>query len=386
MRLCLSGACQDRSSNTKESNPFFSSTGDDYGPARVVITEMPAAAHRPKASAAGHALSKSSKALEGLLPRAFTKSTAASRKHKKAAQEGDDNAELAFFVPPAVKATLTRCAAQSRERAGAGRVAGAGDGRGIRDAKPAASAGSGRFRTSPATPSLTPCTIEGRTVSASSEDGGKSHFFAAANASGSEDGDAAGDGGGGGGGLAPGGIYSGNGGQRNEDASVTVCGVHAAEDGKEGGSGGVVGPRNVDEPGAPTGDEPLLGRPPGGRESMGGGGIDKLRTVLAAEGGDDKNAGPVVDERSDSPGIGCHDVRCFSTSCDEGVGGDCCANRSPGSAGGIAVATATATTDTNGDGYDQQKWQRFWAAATVDAVTRTMSISILDLEAALSCA
>lgn len=283
------------------------------------------------------------------MPKAFAKPTAASRKHNKAVQEGDDNAEVAFSVPPSVKAALTRCASQGRERVATGRTAAAGGGGGNRNAQLAASGG---FRLSPVTPSLTPYATAHSTVSASSEDGDGCHFSTDASANGSEEnGDAGGGGGGGGVGLAPGRGDNGTGGKRNGYVGVAFCDAHAAED-NTGGRGVVVsptdtaaaaaasfvggsgedigGPRSGHEPGAPTSDEPLLGKPSGRHEPMGSGDIDKLLTrVLPTEGGD-KNAG------SDNLCIGgSGDVPWFSTSCEQDVGGDCCSKCSLGSAGGI---------------------------------------------------
>lgn len=331
--------------------------------------------------------SKSSKVFEGLLPRAFARPPSASRKPKKAVQEGDDNAEVAFSIPPSVRAALTRCAAQSRERVARGSAAAAGGGRG--NAHLAASARSGGFRPPPVTPSLTPYATEhiSSTVSASSEDSNKCCFFTAASANGGE-------------GSGSGGLVSGKGGsspgeRRNGDAGVAVCDVHLEEDSKGGigvfaasqagavaslvgGSGeGIDGRRKCHAPEAPTGgdDEPLLGRPSGKNEPMGSGEIDKALTEMFATAG-----GSAVNERRDNLRTG--GVPCVSTPCNQDAGGDCCARSYPGSSGGIAApAAAAAAADDDGDGNDQRKLWRFSSVPTP-----TTGVSMSDLEAALGCA
>lgn len=350
----------------------------------MVVTKTTAAARRPNILAAGQALSsKSSKALEGLLPKAFGKTaTAASRKQAKAVQEGDDNAAEVFSVPPSVKAVLTRCAAQSRERVASGSAAAEGGGRGNRSAQPAASTESGGRRQSPATPSLTPFATEHSTISASSEHGDDCRFFTAASANGGKGNgrSAVGNGRGGCDDLASGRDGSGTGGGKG-DAGIAVCDVHATEAIESGSGEGVDDRRSSGHaPEGPTGDEHLLGRPSGGHEPMGSGDGDQLLTnALAAERGDEN--GSVFDERRDSPCVGSGDVPCVSAPGDQDVGSDCCAKCPPGSAGAIAAAVNT-DIDRNGkgDGDDQRK---LWKLSTEAAVTPTVGVSLRDLEAAL---
>lgn len=232
------------------------------------------------------------------MPRAFTRSTSTSLDHKTAVGEDDDNAELVFSVPPSVNAVLTRCAAQTLERAASGSAAAAGGGLGTGNAHLAATTGSAGFLPSPVTPSLTPYAAEHSTVSLSSEDGTKCRFFITAIANGGEgNGDpVGGDGGGGdGGSVASGKGDSSTEDRRNRDAGVVTCGTHAAGDGKGGRGEDVDGRQGCQAPEASSGDEPLLLRRPSGRhEPTGGSSGDTEKTlnkVLAAE-EDDAN-GPV---------------------------------------------------------------------------------------------
>eukprot|EP00752_Nemacystus_decipiens_P011137 g9896.t1 len=381
----LLGASQDRNGNTsKKWNPFFSCNGEDNDPARVVVIKTPGAALEPSVSAAGQGLTrKPSKSFEGLLPRGLAKPTSASRKLKKAVQEGDDNAELAFSVPPSVKAALTRCAAQGRERVASGSATATGGGQGTRvNAQLATRTRSAGFRSSPVTPSLTPHTADYlcSTVSASSEDDANCHFFTTANSvnGGEGNGDAVGGGGGDGDSLACGKGGSSTEDKRNAAAAVdAVYDTRATEDGKHDRAKDVDGRRSCQDPEAPTCDEAVLVTPSGGHEPIGGGNIDQmLAQVLGAEGGE--MTGPGVGEGRDVQCVGSSDAPRVPTSRGQDVGVDCCAKSSPGSAGSTAAAAA-ALTDNGGGGNEQRKLSRH-STEPIPVAPST------HLEAALACA
>ncbi|CAM9568606.1 unnamed protein product [Ectocarpus sp. 8 AP-2014] len=176
-RADISASMQDCNSS-KEWTPFFSSTGEMNDPSRVVA-HAPAAAligAKPRASpTTASALSRK------LLPRALARTSASSRRptHQgvqvESESDNENDAEVAFSVPPNVKAVLRRCAAQGRDRVAGGTAAGCG--RGTPTAQPAVAAAA-------ATPSVTPTVTlsrceDRRAAFARGEQGDGSRFSAA---------------------------------------------------------------------------------------------------------------------------------------------------------------------------------------------------------------
>ncbi|CBN77244.1 hypothetical protein Esi_0038_0154 [Ectocarpus siliculosus] len=172
------GASMQDCNSSKEWTPFFSSTGEINDPFRVV-------AHAPAAALSGAKLRASPTTAttlsRELLPRALARKSASSRRptHQGVQVENEsdneNDAEVAFSVPPNVQAVLRRCAAQSRDRVAGGTAAGGGGG--THTAQPAAAAAAA---TPSVTPTVAPSRCEDRRAAfARGEQGDGSHFSAA---------------------------------------------------------------------------------------------------------------------------------------------------------------------------------------------------------------
>lgn len=201
--------------SSKEWTPFFSATGEINDPFRVVA-HAPAAAlsgAKPRASP-----TTASTLSRNLLPRALARTSASSRRpnHQgvqvESESDNENDAEVAFSVPPNVKAVLRRCAAQSRDRVASGTSAGCGGG--TQTAQPAAAAAA----TPSVTPTVTPSLCEDRRAAfAHGEQGDGSRCSAAGKT---------------GGGSGSGGDGVTHGGSDGERGVVTGCdGLNAEEGG-----------------------------------------------------------------------------------------------------------------------------------------------------------
>ncbi|CAN0465009.1 unnamed protein product [Ectocarpus sp. 12 AP-2014] len=207
--------------SSKEWTPFFSATGEINDPFRVV-------AHAPAAALSGakpRASPTTASALgRKLLPKALTRTSASSRRpnHQgvqvESESDNENDAEVAFSVPPNVKAVLRRCAVQSRDRVASGTSAGCGGG--TQTAQPAAAAAAAA--TPSVTPTVTPSRCEDRRVAfARGEQGDGSRCSAAGQT---------------GGGSGSGGDGVTHGGSDGERGLVTACDSLNAEEGGVGNS------------------------------------------------------------------------------------------------------------------------------------------------------